>query len=113
MIKILEHGSLIFKTTCNKCGCKFTYTKEDLIPYFEPSLESSYHYVRCPEFNDKCRHNESNKVKNINTFCEYYTTELRYDGHLGNYYAGKCSHPHNNNKNMCLCSGCKDRCTQK
>ena len=43
MIKIIKHGNK-FKTTCNKCGCEFTYQIKDL-----KSGLFSKNYIECPD----------------------------------------------------------------
>ena len=50
MITILEHGKMgeVRTATCNKCGCKFSFTREDC--YWDSPCMT--YRVRCPE----CEH---------------------------------------------------------
>lgn len=49
MIKIIEHGT-IEKKRCEKCGCLFSYEKEDVEYNTHCDFgEFSYKYVICPQ----------------------------------------------------------------
>ena len=39
-MRVIEHGKKEFIAVCEKCGCKFAYTKEDI---------SVDEYVKCPD----------------------------------------------------------------
>lgn len=45
MIKIIKHGQTEFNCTCDRCGCEFTYEREDV------TLSS---FVICPDCGEHC-----------------------------------------------------------
>lgn len=48
MIKIIKEGTIIKEThhaLCSRCGCEFTYEKEDLMTSV---IDHCYFYVKCP-----------------------------------------------------------------
>lgn len=47
MIEIIEHGKKSFTIQCNRCGCKFKYSLEDI---------SYGGYLYCPECLGMCFH---------------------------------------------------------
>ena len=52
MIKIIEYGSKTI-TTCNSCGCKFSYEKEDIINESNGSYKAFKMYIYCPQCKEK------------------------------------------------------------
>ena len=51
MIQIIERGTKEV-TTCNRCGCKFSYEAEDIsydVTNPDPRLVRPMHYVQCPQ----------------------------------------------------------------
>lgn len=52
MIKIIEKGTIreeIRKGTCKVCGCKFSYTLNDLKPPTIWQTRDVYGYLDCPQ----------------------------------------------------------------
>lgn len=50
-MKIISHGQLqepINICTCDKCGCRFSFTKEEAKYHHDPRGDSAYS-VKCPE----------------------------------------------------------------
>ena len=52
MIKIIEYGTKTI-TTCNSCGCKFSYEKEDIINEDTDSYKAFRSYIYCPQCKEK------------------------------------------------------------
>ena len=60
MIKILKPGNEYYIAKCNKCGCKFTYTYDDIL------LFAHVHCVYCPQCGGTHFHVYSKKKKKKN-----------------------------------------------
>lgn len=52
MIKIIEYGTKTI-TTCNSCGCKFSYEKEDIIYENADAYKALKMYINCPQCKEK------------------------------------------------------------
>lgn len=54
MIKIIKEGTKKIKE-CEKCGCQFSYEREDIKVYddIEYCFGSRYDYINCPQCNEK------------------------------------------------------------
>ena len=52
MMEIIKPGHKKFKTTCDRCGCEFTYTKNDIC----------YSDIHCPECGNYIVHKLENAI---------------------------------------------------
>jgi len=52
MIKIIEYGTKTI-TTCNSCGCIFSYEKEDIIYESNYTYKAFKMYINCPQCKEK------------------------------------------------------------
>lgn len=50
MKTVIKHGYVIYRTTCNTCGCYFSYELGDI----EKGV------VTCPDCGNMCSHHQSN-----------------------------------------------------
>lgn len=56
MIKVIKSGSkkrpVIHKRKCERCGCEFTYLKEDISRFFDQGEGYHIWFIECPECKD-------------------------------------------------------------
>lgn len=52
MIKIIEYGTKTI-TTCNSCGCKFSYEKEDIVYENIDNYKALIAYINCPQCGER------------------------------------------------------------
>lgn len=59
-MKVLQHGKTEFTGTCNRCGCIFEYTFDD--------LRSNYplKYVKCPDCGNEVYHKDQSELASNN-----------------------------------------------
>lgn len=62
MIKIIERGT-IKRERCEKCGCLFSYEKEDIKHNsFRTYTDSYYDYIICPQCKKEIRLRSDKKI---------------------------------------------------
>ena len=57
MPKVIKSGKKEFITVCNRCGCEFTYTLDELLANYPLK------YVKCPDCGNECHHPDQNSLE--------------------------------------------------
>ena len=64
-IKVIKHGSRVFKAICPICGCEFEYEVEDLKEEADTeslTYNAKVRIVKCPDCGEKIKHQEYKEV---------------------------------------------------
>lgn len=64
-IKVIKHGTKVFRVTCPICGCEFEYELSDLTEEVDKeslTYGAKVKVVKCPECNEKIKHQEYKEV---------------------------------------------------
>jgi len=60
-IKVIKHGTKVFKVICPICGCEFEYEYEDLVECYIPGLKQ----IKCPDCGEWLTHKSAEPVKSL------------------------------------------------
>ena len=66
MIKVIKHGKNPFKTTCESCGCVYSFSKSDISVQDDQEtfgIGCFCYFIKCPDCKSKFIWQEMNELE--------------------------------------------------